>query len=62
MKVRGQKKILHANRNQKKAAVAIFMSDNIDFKIETVGTSLVGQWLTLHFPCRGHGFDLWAGN
>ena len=30
LKVRGWKKILHANGNQKKAAVAILISDKID--------------------------------
>ena len=35
LKVRGWKKIFHANRNQKKAGVAILMSDKIDFKIKT---------------------------
>ena len=31
--MRGWKKIFHANGNQKKAAVAILISDKIDFKI-----------------------------
>ena len=33
LKVRGWKKIFHANGNQKKAGVAILISDQIDFKI-----------------------------
>ena len=33
MKVRGWKKISQANGNQKKAGVAILISDKIDFKI-----------------------------
>ena len=33
---RGQKKIFHANGNQKKAEVAILISDKIDFKIKTI--------------------------
>ena len=32
LKVRGWKKIFHANENQKKPGVAIFISDRIDFK------------------------------
>ena len=36
LKVRGWKKIFHANGNQKKAGVAILISDKIDFKIKTV--------------------------
>ena len=34
-KVRGWKKIFHANGNQKKAGVAVLISDKIDFKIKT---------------------------
>ena len=34
LKVRGWKKIFHANGNQKKAEVAILISDKIDFKIK----------------------------
>ena len=36
LKVRGRKKIFHANGNQKKDGVAILISDKIDFKIKTV--------------------------
>ena len=36
LKVRGWKKIFHANGNQKKAGVAILISDKIDFTIKTV--------------------------
>ena len=35
-KVRGWKKIFHANGNQKKAGVAILISDKIDFKTKTM--------------------------
>ena len=34
LKVRGWKKIFHANGDQKKAGVAILISDKIDFKME----------------------------
>ena len=34
LKVRGWKKIFHANGNQKKAGVAILLSHKIDFKID----------------------------
>ena len=33
LKVRGGKKIFHTNGNQKKAGVAILISDKVDFKI-----------------------------
>ena len=36
LKVRAWKKIVHANRNRKKAGVAILISDEIDFKIKTI--------------------------
>ena len=36
LKVRGWKKIFHANGNQKKAGVANLISDKIDFKIKTI--------------------------
>ena len=36
MKVKGWKKIFHANRDQKKAGVAILLSDKIDFKTKAV--------------------------
>ena len=35
LKVRGWKKIFHANRKQKKAGVAILISDKTDFKVKT---------------------------
>ena len=36
LKVRGQKKIFHANGNQKKTGVAILISDKIDFNTKTI--------------------------
>ena len=36
LKVRGWKKIFHANGNQKKAGVAILISDKIDFKTKAI--------------------------
>ena len=36
LKVRGWKKIFRANGNQKKAGVAILISDKIDFKTKTI--------------------------
>ena len=36
LKVRGWKKIFHANGNQKKAGGEILISDKIDFKIKTI--------------------------
>ena len=36
LKVKGWKKIFHANGDQKKAGVAILISDKIEFKIKAV--------------------------
>ena len=36
LKVKGWKKVYHANRDQKKAGVAILISDKIDFKTNAV--------------------------
>ena len=36
LKVRGWKKLFHANGNLKKAGVAILIPDKIDFKIKTI--------------------------
>ena len=46
------RKIFHAYGNQKKAGVAILLSDKIDFKIKT-GASLVAQWLRVCLPMQG---------
>ena len=36
MKVRGWEKVFHVNGNQKKAGVAILISDKVDFKTKTM--------------------------
>ena len=46
LKVKGWKKIFHANRDQKKAGVAILISDKIDFKTKGVKRSVRRR--TLH--------------
>ena len=47
LKVAGWKKILHANGNQKKAGVAVLITDKIDFKINTVTTDKEGHYLMI---------------
>ena len=47
LKVRGWKKIFHANRNQKKAGIAILISDKIDFKIKNVTRDKEGHYIMM---------------
>ena len=42
LKLKGWKKVSHANRDQRKAEVAILISDKIDFKTKVVGRSQDG--------------------
>ena len=45
--MRGWKKIFHANGNQKKAGVAILISDKIDFKIKNVTRDKEGHYVMI---------------
>ena len=47
LKVKGWKKIFHANRDQKKAVVAILISDKIDFKTKAVKRDKEGHYLII---------------
>ena len=47
LKVKGWKEIFHANGNQKKAGVAILVSDKIDFKIKTVTIDKEGCYIMI---------------
>ena len=47
LKVRGWKKIFHANGNQKKAGIAILISDKIDFKIKTITRDKEGHYIMI---------------
>ena len=45
--MRGWKKILHANRDQKKAGVVILISDKIDFKIKAILRNKEGHYIMI---------------
>ena len=47
LKVRGWKKIFHTNGNQKKAGIAILISDKIDFKIKTITRDKEGHYIMI---------------
>ena len=47
LKVKGWKKLFHANRDQKKAGVAILISDKIDFEIKAMKKAKETQYIMI---------------
>ena len=47
LKAGGWKKVLHSNKNQRKAGVAIFISDKTDFKIKKVTRDKEGNHIMI---------------
>ena len=58
LKVRGWKKIFHVNGNQKKAGVAILISDKIDFKIKTITRDKEGHNIMIKGLIQEEGITL----
>ena len=45
-------KVFHADGNQKKAGVAILLSDKIDFKIKTITRGKEGHYIMIKGPIQ----------
>ena len=56
LKVRGWEKIFHANGQERKAGVAILISDKTDFKIKAIKTNKEGHYLMVKGSIQQKGY------
>ena len=54
----GGKKIFHANGNQKKAGVAILISNKVDFKIKTITREKEGHYIMIKGSIKEEGITI----
>ena len=62
LKVKGWKKIFHANRDQKKAGVAILISGKIDFKTKAVKRDKEGHYIMIKGSIKKIYINIYAPN
>ena len=58
LKVRGWKNILHANGKQKKAGVAILISDKIDLKMKKITRDKEGRYIMIKRSIQEEGMTI----
>ena len=58
LKAKGWKKIFHANRDQKKAGVAILVSDETDFKTKAVKGDKEGHYIMIKGSIQGEDITI----
>ena len=56
--MRGWKKIFHADGNQKKAGVAVLISDKTDFKIKTITCDKEGHYIMIKRSIQEEGITI----
>ena len=54
--MRGWKKIFHVNRNDKKAGVAILISDKLDFKTKPIKKDKEGHYIMINGSTQEENF------